>query len=70
MRRMIRDCDAACAHHSRRRWAPRGRAGGGNVWRSCVVGVGNGIGRDGATCLAALGHDGDVFLADVGDRLS
>ena len=70
MRKTICDCDAACANHFRRRWTPRGRAGWGNVWRSWVVGVGNGIGRDGVTCLAALGNDGDVFSADIGARLS
>ena len=43
---------------------------GGNVRRSCVIGVGNGIGRDGGTCLAALGNHSDVFSADVGARLS
>ena len=43
--RMLRDCDVACAHHSRCRWTPRGRAGGGNVWRRGVAGVG--IGRRG-----------------------
>ena len=48
----------------------REAAGGGNVWRSFVVGVGTGIGQDWATCLAALGNEGDVFSADVGDRLS